>query len=123
MANKITKREVINAMLADEAIKTNEVYMAYLSHELELLDKKTASKKATKVQEANAGIKENILATLSTMSGTVTEIQAASAELSEFSNQKISALLRQLCESGEITKTVDKKKSIFSLTNLEVEGE
>lgn len=123
MANKITKREVINAMLADETIKTNEVYVAYLSHELELLDKKIANKKATKAQEANAGIKEIILATLSTMSGTVTEIQAASVELSELSNQKVSALLRQLCESGEVTKKADKKKSIFSLTSLEVEGE
>ena len=123
MANKITKREVINAMLADEAIKVNEVYVDYLSHELELLDKKATNKKATKAQEANVEIKKIILATLATMSGTVTEIQAASAELSELSNQKISALLRQLCESGEVTKTVEKKKSIFSLTNLEVEGE
>lgn len=123
MANKITKREVINAMLADAAIKVNEVYVDYLSHELELLDKKATNKKATKAQEANVEIKKIILATLATMSGTVTEIQAASAELSELSNQKISALLRQLCESGEVTKTVEKKKSIFSLTNLEVEGE
>ena len=123
MANKITKREVINAMLADAAIKVNEVYVDYLSHELELLDKKATNKKATKAQEANVEIKKIILATLATMSGTVTEIQAASAGLSELSNQKISALLRQLCESGEVTKTVEKKKSIFSLTNLEVEGE
>lgn len=125
MANKITKREVINTMLADEAIKNNEVYVTYLKHELELLDKKATNKKATKTQEANVGIKKVILETLATMSGTVTEIISASAELSEssVSNQKVSALLRQLCESGEVVKTIDKRKSVFSLAESEVKGE
>lgn len=122
MANKITKREVINAMLADEVIKANATYVAYLTNELALLDKKASNKKATKTQEQNVGIKSTILEVLATMSGTVTEIQSASAELSELSNQKVSALLRQLCESGEVVKTTDKKKSVFSLAS-EVEGE
>lgn len=123
MANKITKREVINAMLADEVIKANETYVAYLTNELALLDKKASNKKATKTQEQNVGIKSTILEVLSTMSGTVTEIQSASAELSELSNQKVSALLRQLVESGEVVKTTDKKKSVFALAESEVEGE
>lgn len=122
MANKITKREVINAMLADVNVKANATYVAYLENELALLDKKASNKKATKTQEQNVGIKSTILEVLSTMSGTVTEIQSASAELSELSNQKVSALLRQLCESGEVVKTTDKKKSVFSLAS-EVEGE
>ena len=122
MTNKITKREVINAMLTDEVIKTNEIYVDYLKNELTLLDNKKRSKKVTKTQEQNVGIKSTILETLSTMSGTVTEIQSASAELSKLSNQKVSALLRQLCESGEVVKTTDKKKSIFSLAS-EVEDE
>ena len=123
MANKITKREVINAMLADEVIKANETYVAYLTNELALLDKKASNKKATKTQEQNVGIKSTILEVLSTMSGTVTEIQSASTELSELSNQKVSALLRQLVESGEVVKTTDKKKSVFALAESEVEGE
>ena len=122
MTNKITKREVINAMLTDEVIKTNEIYVDYLKNELTLLDNKKRSKKVTKTQEQNVSIKSTILETLSTMSGTVTEIQSASAELSKLSNQKVSALLRQLCESGEVVKTTDKKKSIFSLAS-EVEDE
>ena len=123
MANKITKREVINAMLADVNVKANATYVAYLENELTLLDKKASNKKATKTQEQNVGIKSTILGVLSTMSGTVTEIQSASAELSELSNQKVSALLRQLCESGEVVKTTDKKKSVFALAESEVEGE
>ena len=123
MANKITKREVINAMLADVNVKANATYVAYLENELALLDKKASNKKATKTQEENKGIKSVILDTLASIgSGTVTDIQNANAELSALSNQKVSALIRQLVESGEVAKSTDKKKSIFSLVS-EVEGE
>ena len=124
MANKITKREVIGMMMKEEVVKANPTYMAYLENELALLDKKAQNKKATKTQEQNVGIKATILEVLATIgSGTVTEIQNGNAELSALSNQKVSALVRQLVESGEVVKTTDKKKSIFSLAESEVEGE
>ena len=124
MANKITKREVIGMMMNEEVVKANPTYMAYLENELALLDKKAQNKKATKTQEQNVGIKATILKVLATIgSGTVTDIQNGNEELSALSNQKVSALVRQLVESGEVVKTTDKKKSIFSLAESEVEGE
>ena len=124
MANKITKREVIGMMMKEEVIKANPTYVAYLENELALLDKKAQNKKATKTQEQNVGIKATILKVLATIgSGTVTDIQNGNEELSTLSNQKVSALIRQLVESGEVVKTTDKKKSIFSLAESEVEGE
>ena len=124
MANKITKREVIGMMMNEEVVKANPTYVAYLENELALLDKKAQNKKATKTQEQNIGIKATILKVLATIgSGTVTDIQNGNEELSALSNQKVSALVRQLVESGEVVKTVDKKKSIFSLAKSEVEGE
>lgn len=124
MANKITKREVIGMMMKEEVVKANPTYVAYLENELALLDKKAQNKKATKTQEQNVGIKATILEVLATIgSGTVTDIQNGNEELSALSNQKVSALVRQLVESGEVVKTVDKKKSIFSLAKSEVEGE
>ena len=124
MANKITKREVIGMMMKEEVVKANPTYMAYLENELALLDKKAQNKKATKTQEQNVGIKATILKVLATIgSGTVTDIQNGNEELSVLSNQKVSALVRQLVESGEVVKTTDKKKSIFSLVESEVEGE
>ena len=124
MANKITKREVIGMMMNEEVVKANPTYVAYLENELALLDKKARNKKATKTQEENVGIKATILEVLATIgSGTVTDIQNGNAELSAFSNQKVSALVRQLVESGKVVKTVEKKKSIFSLAESEVEGE
>ena len=125
MANKITKREVINAMLADVAINGNATYVAYLENELALIEKKAANKKSTKIQEENKGIKSVILNTLASIgSGTITDIQNANSDLAELSNQKVSALVRQLVTTGEVVKTTDKKKSIFSLATVdEVEGE
>ena len=125
MANKITKREIINAMLADVAINGNETYVAYLKNELALIEQKAANKKSTKTQEENKGIKSVILDTLASIgSGTITDIQNANSDLAELSNQKVSALVRQLVETGEVVKTTDKKKSIFSLATVdEVEGE
>ena len=124
MANKITKREVIGMMMNEEVVKANPTYVAYLENELALLDKKAQNKKATKTQEENVGIKATILEVLATIgSGTVTDMQNGNAELSALSNQKVSALVRQLVESGKVVKTVEKKKSIFSLAESEVEGE
>ena len=124
MANKITKREVIGMMMKEEVVKANPTYVAYLENELALLNKKAQNKKATKTQEQNVGIKATILEVLATIGrGTVTEIQNGNAELSALSNQKVSALVRQLVEAGKVMKTVDKKKSIFSLAESEVEGE
>ena len=124
MANKITKREVIGMMMKEEVVKANPTYVAYLKNELALLDKKAQNKKATKTQEQNVGIKATILEVLATIgSGTVTDIQNGNEELSALSNQKVSALIRQLVESGEVVRTTDKKKSIFSLAKSEVEGE
>ena len=116
MANKITKKEMFTMIKAQ--VKDNAEMVAFIDHEIELLDKKASNKKATKTQEANVGIKSTILAVLEGgKSMTITEMQGASAELSELSNQKVSALVRQLVESGEVVKTIDKKVSRFSLAD------
>ena len=116
MANKITKKEMFTMIKAQ--VKDNAEMVAFIDHEIELLDKKASNKKATKTQEANVGIKSTILAVLEGgKSMTVTEMQGASTELGELSNQKVSALVRQLVEAGEVVKTIDKKVSRFSLAN------
>jgi len=115
MANKVTKREVINAMLANEVVSANEVWVNYLENELAILDKKAANKKATKTQEENIDIKNEILNVLTSEGATVTEIQGKSEKLGSLSNQRVSALLRQLIAEDKVVKTTDKKKSYFAL--------
>ena len=122
MANKITKREVINTMLQDTAIKGNQMYVDYLTHELELMDNKKSNKKMTETQVANMGIKDIICSTLAEVGKAVTisELQSANAELAQYSTSKLSALMRQLVvEECKVIKTTDKKRSLFSLAEVE----
>lgn len=119
---KITKREVVTMMLADENIKQNDMFVAYLENELALLTKKAENKKATKNQTENAEIKEVILEVLAEMSngGRATDIMNAvksvdTEKYATLTNQRVSAILKQMVEEGTVVKTIDKKVSTFSL--------
>jgi len=101
-------------MLNDEIVAGNEVYKTFLEHEIELLDKKAASKKPTKAQVANEGVKARILEVLTDEGQTVTDILTAIGD-SSLTNQKVSALLRQMVADGKVVKGTDKRKSVFSL--------
>lgn len=120
---KITKKMVVEMMLADEKIVTNEVFKTYLENELELLKKKSENKKATKNQEANVAIKADILEVMVNMApSTATEIMNAvksidTEKYATLTNQRVSALLRQLIEDNKVVKSVDKKVSKFALAD------
>ena len=118
---KITKREVVEQMLADSNIASNEVYVAYLKNELELLKKKSENKKATKNQTENVEIKEVIIEVLGRIGkGRAGEIQLAvqatdKEKYATLTNQRTSAILKQMIDEGTVVKTIDKKVSTFSL--------
>ena len=120
---KITKKMVVEMMLADEKIVANEVFKAYLENELELLKKKSENKKATKNQEANVAIKTDMLEVMAHMApSTATEIMNAvksvdTEKYATLTNQRVSALLRQLIEDNKVVKSVDKKVSKFALVD------
>ena len=114
MTKKMTKREMFEQIKANYNLTADEV--AFIDHELELLAKKNASggeRKPTATQKANEGIKDEILAVMSADAVTVTEI-VKSLE-GDYTNQKVSALLRQLIADGKVEKVVDKRKSLFKL--------
>ena len=112
---KMTKRDYFTAILEKYPLTADE--KAFVEHELELLAKKNASdRKPTAQQTANEGIKTAILDGMT--SGrfyTVTEIQKEILKGSDLSNQKVTALIRQLKDAGLVVKTEDKRKSYFSL--------
>ena len=86
-----------------------------------LAEKRSTPSKADKEKSAeHKAIADEIILVLSTEETvtngmTVSEMQKASDKLAEYSNQKISAILRKMVDSGTIVKTVDKKKSYFSI--------
>lgn len=117
---KITKRErfeQIKAIVAD-----NADLVAFCDHEIELLAKKNASgeKKPNKVQEANISIGEAIVASLERgKSYTITEIIKA-CDLRDdggdlLSTQKVSPICNRLVEDGKMVKTIEKRRTLFSL--------
>ena len=117
MANttKMTKRDYFTAILSKYPLTDAE--KAFVEHELELLAKKnSAEKKPTAQQTLNEGIKSAILAGMSpNRLYTVTEIQKEIPECAELSNQRVSALLRQMKDDKVIVRTEDKRKAYFSL--------
>ena len=114
---KITKREKFEMIAKIGEVASNPMLAEFVAHELELLAKKNASgeKKPTAVQIANEGIKDVIYEVLVENGGlmTITEMQKANEELGELSNQRISALIRQLLADGKVERVEEKRKAYF----------
>ena len=110
---KMTKKDYFGVLL--EMVSGNEELTNFIIHEIELLEKKSSKSGQTKTQKENETIKEKIVETLRELGryATITDIQEANAELGAYSNQKISALLKQLVDTQVIEKMVDKKKAYF----------
>ena len=114
---KMTKRDCYNVLLGIEEVKRNEALTKFIEHELELLEKKNSTeRKPTAVQQANESIKDAILNGMEKdKSYTITELIKAIPELNELTNQRVSALVRQLVEAELIVRTEDKRKAYFKL--------
>ena len=120
MANtkKITKRESFTEIKCILEELGKERLVKVMEHELELLAKKNSSeKKPTAVQVANEGIKSVIVETLAENGGkmTISEMQKVNAELGELSNQRISALIRQLIADEKVVRIEEKRKAYFKI--------
>lgn len=122
MEKKITKKEMFAQIR--EAVADNADMVAFIDHEIELLQKKSGSKKPTATQVANEKLKATILEVLKgadavtvedTDGMTASEVLAGSDEFAGLSNQKITALLRQLVLDGSVIKVTDGKKTLFKL--------
>lgn len=118
---KAQKFEDVIALLSGEPTKfiDTDGAVEFIKNEMALLAKKNASdnRKPTATQEANAKYKALICEFLSMQENgkTCTEIAKGVDELSDFNNQKIAALMRQLVEAGKVSKATVKGKSIFAL--------
>ena len=117
---KPTKRALFTALLAlvtETAPENAEVLTAFINNEIALLDKRAANKTASKTQVENENIKVKILDALTEIDKpvTISELQTLAPELAVYTNQKLSALLTQLKANNLVTKTIEKKKSYFSI--------
>ena len=114
MTNKMTRREVLNAMLNDSNFSANPTFVAYAKHELELLDKKNENRTPSKTQVRNEVLKEEILNLMAEeTSYTCTQIVKMLDEEEVQSTQKGTALLKSLADDGKVEIIRDKKSTFY----------
>lgn len=112
---KITKRERFESLLKLSQVQADPGMVEFINHELELLAKKnSADKKPTAQQVANESIKQAILDGMEdNRLYTITELQKSIPACAELSNQRVSAIVRQMV-GVSIDRTEDKRKAYFS---------
>jgi len=112
---KMTQRDYYNEViaLAEEAGRQDIVEFA--KGRIAQLEKKTGTKKPTANQEENEAIKAELRKVLTTEGATVTDILTRSPLFEKVTNQRMSAILRQMKLAGEVDKYTEKKKTYFFL--------
>ena len=111
-----TKRDMYTAIRA--IVADNEEMVAFIDHEIELLNRKSASpKKPTKTQVENEGYKADIVAYLTSADApkTIKEMQADIPSLAGLTNQRITHMLTDLVKSEVVRKDYVKKVPYFSI--------
>jgi len=111
-------KKVYDVLTMSEFSEKEEI-LQKIEREIELLENKSNNKRATAKQVANEEFKELILEIL-TASGEpmiISDMQKANDVLAGLSNQKISALIKQLRSEGKVKRTLEKKVAYFSIGN------
>lgn len=117
MANSVkkTQKEMFNEILNGYGLSAE--HKAFLEGRIAQLDKKSASKsdKPTATQKANAELKDKILAEMEADKAyTISDMLKALPSCADLSNQKVSAVMKQMVEAGLVVRSEDKRKAYFS---------
>lgn len=116
-SKKMTKRDHFNTLLSIADVANNQTLVDFINHELELLAKKNAAeKKPTAVQIANDGIKTAIFDGMEeNRLYTITELIKEIPACNDLTNQRVSALVRQMydCANPCIERVEEKRKAYF----------
>lgn len=114
---KITKKEVYGEMLRIFTDMERQDLVEFVEHEIKLIEKKASRNTTTQTQKENEILVEMVYNALKEISSpvTISELQKQNENIGQYSNQKISALMKKLVDSDRVIKTVEKKKSYFSI--------
>ena len=113
---KATAWGIVKGIVENSNHPQSAELIAKIDNEIALLAKKnSAEKKPTIQQVANEGIKTAIVDGMESGTAyTITDIIKSVPACAELTNQRVSALMRQLVESGAVVRTEDKRKAYFS---------
>lgn len=124
MTNKMTYVKALE--IAMKAVEDDKEVTEKLEALKESISKKnSAERKPTATQKANEEYKKAILSFMEVgKKYTISELMKEVVELADLSNQRVSALVRQLKDSGLVERTEEKRKAYFSKKAVtENEGE
>ena len=124
MTNKMTYVKALE--IAMKAVEDNKEVTEKLEALKESISKKnSAERKPTATQKANEEYKKAILSFMEVgKKYTISELMKEVVELADLSTQRVSALVRQLKDSGLVERTEEKRKAYFSKKAVvENEGE
>ena len=118
MANKttkLTKKDKFEMLAKLPAVQSDPVLSEFIAHEMELLSKKnSAEKKPTAQQTANVGIQTAILNGMEVGKAyTITDLIKSVPECADLTNQRVSALVRQMVDGGSVERFEEKRKAYF----------
>ena len=114
MTNKMTYVKALE--IAMKAVEDNKEVTEKLKALKESISKKnSAERKPTATQKANEEYKKAILSFMEVgKKYTISELMKEVVELADLSNQRVSALVRQLKDSGLVERAEEKRKAYFS---------
>lgn len=117
---KVTKKEQfaqLKALVLNTDAENKDALVEFIDHEVELLNKKSAtkSKKDVAKSEENGRLVDLIEKSLENGKKTVSELIASIEDLREFSTPKVSALVKIGITDGRFVRTEEKGKAYFSL--------
>jgi hypothetical protein len=114
---KMTQKDYFNEILALPNLPDN--LREFVEGRIEALNKKSGSaKKPTATQVANEGLKTAIVEGM--VKGekySITNLIKSNSVLADLTNQKVSALVRQLIAEGKVVRSEEKGVAYFALAD------
>ena len=112
---KMTKKDYFTTLLSIPEVAKNPDLVDFIKHELELLAKKnSADKKPTAQQLANKTTQEAILDAMEVgKMYTITDLIKTIPACADMTNQRVSAIVRQLVLDGAVIRIEEKRKAYF----------
>ena len=116
MAKKMTIVEQYEAIIGKVEGVLSSAEIEFLKERVDMVAKKNANRKPTKAQEENEGYKTAIIGGMvEDKAYTITDLIKSIPAIADLTNQRVSALVRQLKDEGAVTRKEEKGKAYFTL--------
>lgn len=123
MTDKMTNSKALAFVLGMEGIPT-DVREKLVNIKASIDKKNSAERKPTATQTENVGLKVAILEGMeSGKAYTIGDLMKEIPALADLTNQRVSALVRQLKDEGLVTREEVKRKAYFTKVEVETETE